>query len=82
MMTKQRFALLAALLLCVPLLFGATAASDAPSEAPVSRGESFSMGEYVLDRDDDYFHFSKIFKKYTGYSPKKFRENVCKKKNK
>ena len=57
MMTKQRFALLAALLaallLCVPLLFGATAASDAPSEAPVSRGESFSMGEYVLDRDDD-----------------------------
>lgn len=31
---------------------------------------------------DDYFHFSKIFKKYTGYSPKKFRENVCKKKNK
>ena len=62
MMTKQRFALLAALLaallLCVPLLFGATAASDAPSEAPVSRGESFSMGEYVLDRDDDYFHFS------------------------
>lgn len=61
MMKKQRlFPLLLAILLFVPLLGGASASEASESETSAPVGEAFSTTEYVLNRDDDYYHFSSI----------------------
>ena len=61
MMKKQRlFPLLLAILLFVPLLGGASASEASESETSAPVGEAFSTTEYVLNRDDDYYHFSSV----------------------
>lgn len=49
----------------------------------ILKGEGYSLSQICfMVGYDDYYHFSKIFKKYTGYSPKSFKETFCVKKTK